>query len=152
MKRIHTLLILLLGFGFASHAQTIDYNFIKSIISQPDSLAMKSLKDQGYTANKEGDYRFIAENRIKAFVSYAKPMPRAGQNSSYWAFQLRGKKEYKPVFKEIKKGAAVTTGTHYDKTRTEYKSPEGIYYYPFEDSKFDGLYWVYASKESLLAK
>ena len=150
MKHIPALIIIFLGLNIAVQAQTVDYKFIKSIVMQPDSLAMSSLKALGYTPNKDGDYRFIADNKIKSFVSYAKANPRAGQDASYWAFQARGKKIYKPIFKEIKKGAVVKTGTHFGKPRTEYKSPDGIYFYPFEDSMFDGLFWVYASRQSLL--
>lgn len=149
MKYKYALFTLLLFFGFRSPAQTIDYNFIKSIVLQPDSTAINSLLSSGYSQNKDGDYRFIADNKIKAFISYAKAYPDAGQKA-YWAFQIRGKKEYSPIFKAIKKGATVRTGTHFEKVRTEYKSADGIYYYPFEDSMFNGLYWVYASKESIL--
>ena len=150
MKKIHALLALLLFLSISSDAQTIDYNFIKSIVLQPDSSAIKSLTASGYKVNKDGDYRFIADNKIKAFISHVKANPDEGQFASYWAFQARGKKVYKPIFKLIKKGAAVKEGSHFGKPRTEYKSPDGIYYYPFEDSMFDGLYWIYASKESLL--
>lgn len=151
MKKIF-IPFLLLFLNVSLKAQTVDYNLIKSIVSQSDSSAIVSLTKLGYRPNKDGDYRYVADNKVLAFVSYARAMPESGQNSSYWAFQLRGKKAYSPVFKEIKKNATVTTGTQFGKPKTEYKSPEGIYYYPFEDSMFDGLYWVYASKESLLDK
>ena len=138
--------------GSSVKAQTIDYNLIQSVISQPDTAAMASLRKLGYTPNKDGDFRFIADNKIKALISYAKANPDAGQQASYWAFQARGKKAYNPIFKEIKKGAVITSGNHFGKARTEYKSPEGYYFYPFEDSMFDGLYWIYVSRESLLDK
>lgn len=134
----------------SSKAQTVDYTFIKSIVTQSDTLAMNALKAAGYTRNKDGDYRFIADNKIKSFISFAKANPDGGQSASYWAFQARGKKAYKPIFKEVKKGAIVKQGTHFGKPRTEYKSPDGIYYYLFEDSMFDGLFWIYASRQSLL--
>ncbi|MFD2162774.1 hypothetical protein ACFSJU_10255 [Paradesertivirga mongoliensis] len=152
MKQIVITAALLLLFNVSVRSQTVDYNLMKSMMSQSDSSAMASLTKMGYKPNKDGDYRYVADNKVLAFVSYAKAMPESGQSSSYWAFQLRGKKAYSPVFKEIKKNATVTTGTHFGKPKTEYKSPEGIYYYPFEDSMFDGLYWVYASRESLLDK
>ncbi|MGV3509253.1 MAG: hypothetical protein ACO1N7_08195 [Sphingobacteriaceae bacterium] len=150
MKSIYTLLVLFLCLSLSSRAQTVDYNFIKSIVTQEDAAAINALLSAGYTPNKDGDYRFIAENKIKAFVSYVKANPDAGQEHTYWAFQARGKKAYKDIFKEIKKDAVIKEGTHFGKPRTEYKSPDGIYYYPFEDSMFDGLYWIYASKGSLL--
>lgn len=150
MKRKYTLLALLFFFSIISKAQVIDYNFINSIVSKEDTEAIQLLYKSGYTPYKDGVYRFIADNKIKAFVSYVKANPNTGQNHSYWAFQARGKKVYSPIFKKIKKGAAVKSGTHFGKPKTEYKSPNGIYYYPFEDSMFKGLYWIYASKESLL--
>ncbi len=150
MKQIYTFFTLLLFCGTIAKGQVVDYNFIKSIVSQEDSAAIQLLLKSGYTPSKDGDYRFIADNKIKAHVSYVKANPAAGVDKSYWAFQARGKKAYSPIFKQIKKGAEVKSGTHFGKPKTEYKSPEGVYYYPFEDSMFDGLYWIYASKESLL--
>ncbi len=150
MKRTYTLFALLLFFASIVKAQVVDFNFIKSIVSLDDSAAIQLLLKSGYTPSKDGDYRFIADNKIKAYVSYVKANPAAGVDISYWAFQSRGKKAYSPIFKQIKKGAVVKSGTHFGKPKTEYKSPEGIYYYPFEDSMFDGLYWIYASKQSLL--
>ncbi|MEJ6980381.1 hypothetical protein WG906_07960 [Pedobacter sp. P351] len=149
MKYIHTFLILLFFFSI-SKAQVVDYNFINSIVSKEDSGAIRLLLQSGYSLSKDGDYRFIADNKIKAYISHVKANPEAGQKQSYWAFQARGKKAYSPILKQIKKGATVKSGSHFGKQKTEYKSPEGIYYYPFEDSMFDGLYWIYASKESLL--
>lgn len=150
MKCIKVILPVLLFFSLSSSAQTIDFNFIKSIVSQSDSLALTNLRSLGYTPNKDGDYRFIEDNKIKAFVTYVKANPDAGQEHTYWAFQARGKKAYKAILKQIKKGAVTKNGTHFGKPRIEYKSPDGIFYYPFEDSMFKGLYWIYASKGSLL--
>jgi|GEM_PF-1155527 len=150
MKRINIILVVLLFFSLSSRAQTVDFNFIRSIVSQSDSLALKELKSLGYTPTKDNDYRFIEDNKIKAFVTYVKANPDAGQEHTYWAFQARGKKAYNAIVKQIKKDAVIKNGTHFGKPRTEYKSPDGIYYYPFEDSMFKGLYWIYASKGSLL--
>jgi hypothetical protein len=136
--------------GLSAQAQTVDHKFITLIVSQPDSTSISSLKKMGYRADKDGDFRFVADGKVKSLVSYVKANPDAGQNQTYWSFQARGKKVYAPILKEIKKGAQIKKGTHFGKPRTEYKSPEGLYYYPFEDSMFDGLYWIYASKESLL--
>lgn len=149
-KRIHIILTALLFVSLSSRAQMVDFNFIKSIVSQSDEAALKNLKDLGYTPNKDGDYRFIEDNKIKAFVTYVKANPDAGQEHTYWAFQARGNKAYKAILKRIKKDAIIKNGTHFGKPRTEYQSPDGIYYYPFEDSMFKGLYWIYASKGSLL--
>lgn len=144
------LLVFLLGASvFGVKAQTVDLKLIRTIISQPDSVSFKTLQSSGYTLNKDGDFKFIADNRIKAFISFIKGNEIAG-SPSYWGFQVRGKKAFKPIFNEIKKGAQVKTGMQYGKERTEYKSADGYYYYPFEDSVFDGLFWIYGSKESLL--
>lgn len=150
MRYTILLFALILLTSIQTKAQVIDYNFIESIVSQPDSLALKSLLAAGYTPNKEGDYRFIADNKIKAVVTYVKANPDAGQDHCYWAFQVRGKKIYSDVFRQVKKDATFKDGLHFGKQRTEYKSPDGLYYYPFEDSMFKGLYWVYISHSSLL--
>jgi hypothetical protein len=149
MKIIHLLFVLLILSASLS-AQEVNFQLIKSVVSQPDSVAKLSLLASGYTPNKDGDYRFIQDNKIKAFISYAKVNPDIGQPTSYWAFQARGKKAYKPIFEEIRKKAVLKKGTHFGKPRTEYKTPDGFYFYPFEDSMFDGLYWIYASKASIL--
>jgi hypothetical protein len=149
MKHIHLVFALLLLSAASARAQKVDYVFIKNILSQPDSVSFKTLQSSGYTVNKDGDFKYISDNRIKSFISYVKANPNGG-SPAYWGFQARGKKLFKPLLKEIKKGAVVKTGTQYGKERTEYKSPDGYYFYPFEDSVFDGLYWIYASKESLL--
>jgi len=150
MKYIILLLTSIALSSTQTRAQVIDYAFIESIATQPDSLALRSLLTAGYTPNKEGDYRFIVDNKIKAFVTYVKANPDSGQDHSYWAFQVRNKKSYSDILKQVKKDAQTKEGFHFGKPRTEYKSPEGLYYYPFEDSMFKGLYWVYVSRASLL--
>jgi hypothetical protein len=149
MKYIHALIFCALV-ALSAKAQTIDYNFIKDLASKPDQAAIASLIVAGYTPTKNSEYRFIADGKIKAYTAYVKADTLNGQKVSYWAFQARGKKAYKPIFNAIKKGAEVKSGNHFGKRRTEYKSPDGLFYYPFEDSMFDGLYWIYASKASLL--
>ena len=149
MKHITLFLALLLAFNF-TQAQKVDHKFLTSIVSQPDSLAMAQLKAAGYKPNKEGDYRFIEDNKVKSIISYVQANPQAGQSHTFWAFQARGKKAYSPIFKAIKKGATIKSGTHFGKPRVEYKSREGLYFYPFEDSMFKGLFWIYGSKVSLL--
>src|SRR5688572_29210303 len=107
MKREHLLPVLLLFLSISLKSQTINYEFIKSIVVQPDSSAIGFLEATGYTQNKDGDFRFIVDNKIKGFISYAKANPNIGQNQTYWAFQARGKKVYAPIFKQIKKDGAV---------------------------------------------
>jgi hypothetical protein len=147
MKRATTVFALLLIFNL-SKAQSLD--FIKSIVSQPDSVAIAQLKAAGYKPNKDGDFRLVADNKVTSIISYVQANPQAGQSHTFWAFQARGKKAYSPILKGLKKGATVKNGTHFGKPRIEYKSPEGIYFYPFGDSMFKGLFWIYASKVSLL--
>jgi hypothetical protein len=133
-----------------SKAQQLKYEFLTSIVSQPDSSAKAQLLAAGYKPNKEGDYRFVEDNKVKSIISYIQANPQAGQSHTFWAFQARGKKAYSPIFKAIKKGVTIKNGTHFGKPRVEYKSREGLYFYPFEDSMFKGLFWIYGSKVSLL--
>ncbi len=149
MKRIALFVAFLLVFSFCQ-AQQPDYKFLTSIVSQPDSVAMAQLKAAGYKPNKDGDFRLIIDNKVISIISYVKANPQAGQSHTFWAFQERGKKAYLPIFKGIKKKATIKMGTHFGKPRVEYKTPEGFYFYPFEDSMFKGLFWIYGSKESLL--
>jgi hypothetical protein len=149
MKHIALFVALFLAFN-SSRAQQVNYKLLTSIVSQPDSLAIAQLKAAGYKPNNDGDFRLIADNKVVSIISYVKANPQAGQSHTFWAFQVRGKKAYSPIFKGIKKGATVKAGTHFGKPRVEYKSPEGLYYYPFADSMFKGLFWIYGSKESLL--
>ncbi|HEY0055946.1 MAG TPA: hypothetical protein VGB63_11355 [Pedobacter sp.] len=149
MKRTMLFLALLISIN-QSKAQQLKYEFLTSIVSQPDSSAKAQLLAAGYKPNKEGDYRFVEDNKVKSIISYIQANPQAGQSHTFWAFQARGKKAYSPIFKAIKKGVTIKNGTHFGKPRVEYKSREGLYFYPFEDSMFKGLFWIYGSKVSLL--
>lgn len=133
-------------------AQTVNFDFINSIASQSDSAGVAKMRSLGYLSLAEGEFQLVKDNKIISRVYIVKGLPNSEQENTYWAFQVRGKKEYSPIIKAIKKGAVVTEGMRFGKPKTEYKSTDGMFYYPFEDSSINQLYWVYASKSSLLDK
>ena len=144
------ILLFILCMGVASKAQTVDYGFIKSLLSKSDSVAIVSLTNGGYTKYKGGEFKYVADNKVKSAITFVKANPKDNQLHTYWAFQIYGKKPYASILKDLKKGSVKKEGTQYGAPKTEYKSKDGVFYYPFADSMFSGLYWIYASKESLL--
>ena len=150
MKTISLTLFVLLFLSISVNAQTVDYKFMKSLVALSDSSANVSIRNSGYRALPQGEYQFVKDNRILQRVYFVKGNVEADQKNTYWAFQARGKKEFSGLFKNIKKGAVKKEGTRFGKSKTEYKSKDGLYFYPFEDSSIKNFYWIYASKESLL--
>ncbi|MBC7914976.1 MAG: hypothetical protein H7Y07_12735 [Pyrinomonadaceae bacterium] len=147
-----------LALAISANAQKVDYGMIvnyeliKSVVSKTDIEAHATVRAAGYTPMSQGEFQYIKDNKIYSRAYFIKGNPDGEPNlkNTYWAFQARGKDVYKGVFKEIKKGAIVKEGTRMGKAKTEYKAKDGLYYYPFEDISIKGLYWIYASKGSLL--
>lgn len=149
MKAAYLAIALIFSVSILS-AQPVNYEFIRSIASQTDNDGIAKMRSLGYLGLADGEFQLVKDSRIISRAYIVKGLPNSEHEHSYWAFQVRGKKDYAALLKDIKKGAAVTKGTRFGKPKTEYKSAEGMYYYPFEDSSINQLYWVYASKVSLL--